>query len=135
MNARRRMIKVTPEDCADVLTALHQFGHFSERDVAAVEKDMHLVAAARFSDRSVPPTNRAVLSTDEAVRVLLRRLAPEARALDRLQWANPTQEFEPLRAWLADGEPASPLWRLAVAATTKPPSRRSPRASTRGNPP
>lgn len=117
MNARRRFKKVKPANCSDVLTTLHQSSKFSEPEVAAVEKDIHLVAAARSVDRSVSHANRAILSLDEVMRNLLRKLTTETRALDRLQWANPAYEFEPLQAWLADGRPAAPQWRLTALPT------------------
>jgi hypothetical protein len=125
MSARRKMIKVKPTDCSDVMTALRQSHQFSEAEVAAVEKDMHLVAAARAFDRSLALANRAILSMDEIVRNLLRKLAAETRAIDRLHWANPATEYEPLRAWLVNGKPAAPEWRLIAQTSANPFSRRS----------
>jgi hypothetical protein len=68
MNARHKTLRVRPADCSDVLAALHQSRQLSQLEVAAAEKDMHLVAAARAADR-------AILSLDELTRSILRKIA------------------------------------------------------------
>jgi hypothetical protein len=117
MNARGLAKRVTAADCADVLTAIRRSRLLSERDAVAVEKDIHLVAAVRFVDRSIPAVNRAVLSIDELMRNILRRLAAETHALDRINWANPVTEFESLHAWFVDGRTAAARWQLTTAST------------------
>jgi hypothetical protein len=109
------MVKMRPADCEDVLTTLRQSRQISESEVAAVEKDMHLIAAARSAERSFPAANRAILSLDEVVRHILRKLTAETHALDRLHWTNPSNEFESLNAWLVEGRQPAASWRLTAA--------------------
>ena len=109
MHARRKTVTVQPTDCADVITILRNSRNFSASQTAVVEKDMHLVAAARSADKTI-------LSLDERTRVLLRALAAETRALDGLLWAHPADEFDALRGWLAGGHKAAPRWRLNPAS-------------------
>ena len=109
MHARRKTIKVPPTDCADVITILRNSKNFSAPQTAVVEKDMHLVAAARSADKTI-------LSLDERTRVLLRALVAETRALDGVLWANPADEFDLLRGWLAEGGKAALQWRLNPAS-------------------
>lgn len=112
MHARGKTIKVRPTDCADVLTILRNSKNFSAPQTAIVEKDMHLVAAARSADKTI-------LSLDERTRVLLRALTDETRALDGLLWAHPANEFDALRGWLAEGHKAAPRWRLNSASARR----------------
>ena len=112
METRGKTIKVRPTDCADVLTILRNSKNFSAPQTAIVEKDMHLVAAARSADKTI-------LSLDERTRVLLRALTDETRALDGLLWAHPANEFDALRGWLAEGHKAAPRWRLNSASARR----------------
>jgi predicted nucleic acid-binding protein len=127
MNARRKTVPVRSSDCTDVLTVVRRSKQLSEQEVNAVEKDMHLVAAARSASRSI-------LSLDEITRAILRKLGSETRALDDFMWANPVSEFDLLRAWLNDKEPASPLFILAAASVARAVPRHSRRKATRGRP-
>lgn len=117
MSARRKMIRVKPADCKDVHNTLRQSRQMSESEVAAVEKDMHLIAAARSEVPSFPVANRAILSLDEVMRHILRKLTTETHVLDSLHWANPSNESDSLRAWLVEGKRPAPEWSLTTAGT------------------
>ena len=109
METRGKTIKVEPADCEEMITTLRNSKNFSAPQTAIVEKDMHLVAAARSADKTI-------LSLDERTRVLLRALVAETRALDGVLWANPADEFDLLRGWLAEGGKAALQWRLNPAS-------------------
>ena len=123
MSARRRIVKVIPADCTDVVTALRVTRLLSEPEIAAAENDMHLVAAARSADHSV-------LSLDEITRAILRKLTAGTRVIDRLLWANPANEYQALHGWLTGGEPAAPQWLLSAQTAAKEPRR--PRRGPKG---
>jgi hypothetical protein len=119
MTARRRFRKVLPVNCSDIRLTLEKSSLFSLIEVAAIEKDLHLVAAVKYVDRAMPASNRAVLSLDETMRGLLRRLSTETHALDHVQWANPTNDFERIHAWLAGEIRSDPRWRLTDSTARK----------------
>ena len=65
-------------------------------------KDAHLIEAA-------VDTDRRVISCDETVRRLYRRVAPRVDDLREIIWVNPTKtaDEEPI-SWLQDGAPTDP---------------------------
>ncbi len=65
-------------------------------------KDAHLIEAAIDTDRRV-------VSCDETVRRLYRRVAPRVDELREIVWVNPTKtaDDEPI-PWLQDGAPVQP---------------------------
>jgi hypothetical protein len=70
----------------------------SDRDRAALLKDIHLVEAANAADRSV-------MSLDDTVRALLATAAGRIRLLKTIAWVNPGPDGERTCAWLRDGAP------------------------------
>ena len=105
MNARCLSKKVIPTDCAEVVTVLHASRQLSKVEVAAVEKDLHLIAAARSADHFI-------LSLDEVTRRVLRKLNGETHVLAALNWADPVSDYDGLPARLTTGQSADPAWGL-----------------------
>lgn len=71
----------------------------TERGRRAMAKDLHLVEAARETDRTVA-------SLDDTVRALFAAASAEVRSLRGIVWVNPSHEGEACEAWLAAGAPA-----------------------------
>ena len=75
----------------------------------ALDKDLHLIEAARATDDTVS-------SLDEKVRGLLREAARVIEGIRAIVWVNPakTADEEPL-LWLRNGAPAEPECMLGYA--------------------
>ena len=101
MHARRLIAPVVPAECADILTLARQPGRLSSQQIAAVEKDIHLIAAARSADQ-------VILSLDHRMKTILTGLAALTKTLDRVIWSDPDKNHAPLCRWLREGEPPLP---------------------------
>ncbi|WP_437755589.1 hypothetical protein [Sorangium sp. So ce1389] len=71
----------------------------------AMLKDVHLVEAAQMADRTI-------LSLDDTARGLFASASPRVRALRTIVWVNPGSEGDRAQAWLHDGAPPEPAYRL-----------------------
>lgn len=80
-----------------------------EGDRRAAEKDFHLVEAAI-------PQDRIVLSRDEAMRQILRRVAVQIREIQDLLWGNPVIGEEKVVTWLEGGARAEPARKLGSSS-------------------
>ena len=124
MNARGKMQRVDATDCSDIRAMMHQPQALTATEVDAGEKDLHLVAAARSSDR-------IIISGDNAAQSVFRKLTSATRAIADVLWIDPVREIDPLRAWLGADGPTQPHWRLGSApATVRRPRGRRPKQGT-----
>jgi hypothetical protein len=112
MRARRKVATVTPADCSDVASALRAAPGLSDRQIAAGEKDLHLIATARSAEQ-------VIISQDDTARDIFRRLSLTTGAVANLSWVNPVLDFEVLRAWLNEEGPPAPDWQLTSASVTR----------------
>jgi len=68
-------------------------------EVAALEKDFHLIEAAIDNDRTV-------VSLDEVVRKLFKAAAQSVAAIRKVVWVNPVNSAEEAVEWLKGGAKA-----------------------------
>ena len=97
MNARRRVDKPTVDHDA-VLCLKIQRASQTEKALAAMEKDLRLIEAARVTD------NR-VISLDDAARKYFSAVSSQVGELRDILWVNPVNENETPTQWLTDGAP------------------------------
>ncbi len=121
MYARRKVVDGEPPSCVEILQDVQAFASITQSDRDAVEKDIHLIAAALAADQTV-------LSWDNRVAAIIRKVCADKRtltskAVSRMLWINPIADRETLHAWLSETGPAQPHWPLgaAVVPTAKPP--------------
>ncbi len=95
MQSRGRVIAIKAALDDDLRDRIEQTAASLAQQVA-IAKDVHLVAAARATDRTI-------LSLDEVMRRLLRRASGQVRELRLLVWANPDREADGVVAWLRAG--------------------------------
>lgn len=74
----------------------------------ALDKDLHLIEAARATDDTVS-------SLDEQVRYLLREAARVIEGIRAIVWVNPAKAEETPILWLERGAPAEPQRMLGYA--------------------
>ena len=97
MNARRRVDKPTVDH--DVVLCLKiQRASQTEKALAAMEKDLRLIEAARVTD------NR-VISLDDAARKYFSAVSSRVSELGDILWVNPVNDDETPTKWLTDGAP------------------------------
>lgn len=106
MMARKKLSVVDAPEDADLRDEIDSLAT-SERDRLAMIKDIHLIEAARATDRTV-------ISLDERVRQLFAAAAPRVRVLKAIVWANPGHEIDGCTAWLEDGAPPEKHRRLGA---------------------
>ncbi len=116
MMARKRLVlDDTPEDPA--LRDAIEASAVTDRGRRAMLKDVHLVEAARATDRTV-------VSLDDTVRGLFAQAATSVRALRSMVWANPAHEAEGCSAWLEAGAPGEARRQLRAWRPAQQPPRR-----------
>jgi hypothetical protein len=123
MYARRKVVASEPPPCREILADIRSFRAITQSDIDAVEKDIHLIAAALAADQ-------AVLSHDNQVAAIIRKVCGDTRtvtskAIAHVLWINPIADRDPLRAWLLETGPVQPYWRLGAIALPAPVARRS----------
>ena len=111
MYARGKVVSVPIGACSDVRTALKKSQDLSAKEVAAAEKDLHLVAAARSADRTI-------ISLDNIALAVFRKLTPVTGAIADIFWINPVSDVAHLRLWLEANGPPDPHWRIGPAVAT-----------------
>jgi hypothetical protein len=125
MYAARKVVICEPPPCRDVLADIRSDRSITRSDVAAAEKDMHLIEAAVVMGRTV-------LSWDNKVAAVIRKVCGGGAATRRLigdvLWINPIAERDALHAWLSGVGSARPYWQLGFSTT---PTVTGPRTRTR----
>jgi hypothetical protein len=119
MYARRKVVACEPPSCDHLVEDIRSFRSTTQADIAAVEKDIHLVAAALTSP------DLTILSWDNRVAVALRKVCVDTRTVTSktiasMLWINPIGDYEPLQAWLSETGSAQPHWPLGVALAPNP---------------
>lgn len=114
MYAARKVVRCDPPDRGDLLAEIRSFRSITPSDIAAVEKDIHLIATALLADR-------AVLSWDNRVAVAIRKVCADkatmtSRTIGDMLWIDPITDNAALHGWLSETGPAEPSWQLGVAA-------------------
>ena len=130
MYANRKIITCAPSPCDHILADIRSFRTSTPSDITAVEKDIHLAAAALTTD------DRTILSNDNRVAVAIRKVCSDtgtvtSRTIARILWINPVADHDPLRIWLSEQGPIQPLWPLGVALAPVPVTRSSNRSMQR----
>jgi hypothetical protein len=133
MHARRKVVLCEPPSCSEILADIRSFHGITESDISAIEKDIHLIAAALVTDR-------AVLSWDSRVAVAIRKVCADkatvtSNSISHVLWIDPIADRDALHAWLSETGPAQPTWQLGVTALPPTLARRpGGRPGQRGQP-
>jgi hypothetical protein len=114
MHARRKVVVFEPPSCSEILADIRSFHSITQSDIAAIEKDIHLIAAALVSDRTV-------LSWDNRVAVAIRKVCADkatvtSKTVADVLWIDPITDPDALHAWLSESGPIQPYWQLGSAA-------------------
>ena len=114
MYARRKVVALEPPACHEILADIRAFHAITQSEMAAVEKDIHLIAAALASDR-------AVLSWDQRVAIAIRKVCVDkttvtSKSISHVLWIDPIADKDALHTWLSENGPARPSWQLGVTA-------------------
>ena len=98
MDARRKVDRIEPPEDADLKNKIVRTAN-DENEIEVMEKDFHLLQAARATDQTV-------ISLDENVRGLFTDAAQQVGEIRNIIWVNPDKiaEEEPI-AWLQNGAP------------------------------
>lgn len=104
MVSRRKVVFTESVRNEELRSRLGQ-ANLRDRDRRAVDKDFHLVEAAL-------PHDRIVLSRDEAIRQILKRVAVEIREVQAILWGNPVIQDEKVVVWLEGGAKAEQARKL-----------------------
>lgn len=94
MWARKRVVRIVGE--RDETLRVRIASSVPQEQQAMIAKDVHLVEAARATDR-------LITSRDERVRRALGAAANKVEELKKITWVNPTREDEKPIDWLRDG--------------------------------
>lgn len=97
MNARRR-VDHPSVDHDQILRQKIALTNPAEKPLAAMEKDLHLIEAARATDRRI-------VSLDDTARRLFSSVSANVGELGEIMWVNPASERETPVQWLRDGSP------------------------------
>jgi len=95
MTARRRVLRVEPEQLEDLRQKLREIAG-SEKDAAAMLKDFHLIEAALV-------TGQTVIALDEIVRALFAASCQTMGQMKSIVWVNPDKSEEQPFGWLEAG--------------------------------
>lgn len=98
MTARKRVVRLNIEQDNDLRRRIEEL-EMSETDFIAIMKDVHLAEAALITDHTV-------LSRDDKMRVLLKRICKRVGSLKVIIWVNPANEREQAIQWLTQGADA-----------------------------
>jgi hypothetical protein len=133
MYARGKVVRRESPARSEILADIRSFHLITQSDIAAVEKDIHLINAALAADQ-------AVLSWDNRMAATIRKVCADAKtvtssAVSHVLWINPITDRDALHAWLSETGPAQPYWQLGAPALPDPIGRRAGSRSTqRGKP-
>ena len=105
MMARKRLALIDPREDVALRESVDGAAG-SEKARRAMMKDLHLVEAARATDRTVA-------SLDDTVRALFSAAATRVRDLRAIVWVNPGREDEGCEPWLRAGAPPDKHRQLA----------------------
>ena len=124
MYANRKVVTCEPPSCKHLVEDIRSFHLTTESDIAAVEKDIHLIAAA------LTTSHRTILSWDNRVAAVIRKVCVDTKtvtnkAVAPVLWINPIADHDSLRAWLSETGPAQPHWPLGIASAPGPVAPRS----------
>jgi hypothetical protein len=97
MNAKRRVDRPSM-DHDQILRQKIVRANPAEKSLAAMEKDLHLIEAAKATD------NR-IISLDDTARRLFSSVSGSIGELGQILWINPTNENETPIQWLKEGSP------------------------------
>jgi hypothetical protein len=119
MYARRKVVLCEPPSCRHLVDDIRSFHLTTELDIAAVEKDIHLVAAA------LTTAHRTILSWDTHVVRAIRKVCADtkiitSKAIAPMLWINPIADHDSVQAWLSETGPAQPHWPLGVSSVPHP---------------
>lgn len=128
MYTARKVIAHEPPACHEILADIRTFHAIAQSDIAAVEKDIHLIAAALAADR-------AVLSWDHRVAIAIRKVCVDtttitSKSVSHVLWIDPIADRDALQARLSENGPAQPSWQPGVTALPATVARHSGSRST-----
>lgn len=104
MMARKKLLFINAPEDAALRDAIEDAAE-TERGRHAMIKDVHLIEAARATDRTV-------VSLDDTVRALFGAASRHVRELGSVVWANPDREAEHCSEWLEKGAPSQKHLRI-----------------------
>lgn len=106
MNAKRRVDRPSAGRDAAFCRKIEQASQ-TDKALAAMEKDLRLIEAARATD------NR-VVSLDDNARKLFSAASSQVGELREILWVNPVNEEETSIQWLKDGAPSDEQRRICL---------------------
>lgn len=102
MERRQKLDWIEPDTDDEIRETIAEVAA-SEKDKAAMEKDVFLLEAAEAT------TDRMIASLDEIARGLFRELASQLPRIGKIVWINPGREEDSALEWLRSGaKPESP---------------------------
>lgn len=107
MVAKKRLLRLGDVRDEELREALSEAAP-TVRASKAMEKDAHLIEAARAADS-------IVLSCDEKARGHFQAACPQVPTLQPIHWGNPETEQDDLLPWLKKGAPVAGRWQLGRA--------------------
>ena len=107
MIARKRFVYINPPQNSPLSDKIEITAN-RERDIEALQKDLHLLQAALVTDQTI-------ISLDETVRQLFKQASQQVGEIRDIIWVNPdrTAEEQPI-AWLQNGAPPEPHRQLSA---------------------
>lgn len=107
MDARKKIDRIDPSENAELQTKVTTTTN-NESEIAALQKDFHLLQAALATDQTV-------ISLDETVRGLFKRASQSVGEIQHIIWVNPdrTAEEQPID-WLQNGALPEPHRQLSA---------------------
>lgn len=97
MNAKRRVDRPSV-DHDQILRQKIVRANPAEKSLAAMEKDLHMIEAARATDSRI-------VSLDDTARRLFSSISGSIGELREILWVNPANEIETPVQWLKEGSP------------------------------
>lgn len=97
MNAKRRVDRPNVDHDAAFRLKIERASQ-TEKALAAMEKDLRLIEAARITDKRV-------ISLDDTARKFFSAVSSQVGELGDILWVNPINEGETPTQWLTDGAP------------------------------
>ena len=107
MDARRKIDRINPPEDEGLQDKVTNTAG-DEDEIAAMQKDFHLLQAALATDQTIT-------SLDETIRRLFKRASQQVGEIRNIIWVNPNRivEEQPI-SWLQNGAPSEPHRQLSA---------------------
>ena len=106
MDARKKINRINPPENEELQNKVTTTTD-NEDEIEAIRKDFHLLQAALATDQTV-------ISLDETIRRLFKRISQQVGEIRNIVWVNPDRAEEQPIAWLQNGAPPEAHRRLST---------------------